>query len=242
MEMWTEVRRRVLTGELSRGKACIEYALHWTTLKKILSEVEPPGYRRSGPRQRPKMTPFLPRIAEILEADKRAPKKQRHTAQRIFDRLKAECGFDGCYSSVKEAVRAWRNGQREVFLPLTHPPGEAQVDFGFAEVELAGEFTQVALFVITLPYSDAVFVQAFARECTESFQEGHQRAFAFFGGVPRRISYDNSRVAIRKIIGGRQRELTREFLRLQSHFLFQSHFCLVRRANEKGNVRRATAS
>ena len=236
MEIWTEVRRRVLTGELSRRKACLEYGLHWTTLKKILSEVEPPGYRRAGPRQRPKMTPFLPRIAEILEADKRAPKKQRHTAQRIYDRLKAECGFDGCYSSVKEAVRAWRNGQQEVFLPLSHPPGEAQVDFGFAEVDLAGEFTQVALFVMTLPYSDAVFIQAFPRECTESFQEGHQRAFAFFGGIPRRISYDNSRVAIRKIIGGRQRELTREFLRLQSHFLFQSHFCLVRRANEKGKV------
>ena len=127
MEMWTEVRRRVLTGELSRRKACIEYGLHWTTLKKILSEVEPPGYRRAGPRQRPKMTPFLPRIAEILEADKRAPKKQRHTAQRIFDRLKAECAFDGCYSSVKEAVRAWRNVSGKSFCLFRTRPAKRKL-------------------------------------------------------------------------------------------------------------------
>jgi hypothetical protein len=121
-------------------------------------------------------------------------------------------------------------------LPLSHPPGEAQVDFGFADVDLAGERTKVALFVMTLPYSDAVFVQAFPRECTEAFQEGHKRAFEFFGAVATRISYDNSRVAITKITGSRSRQLTREFLRLQSHYLFTPHFCLVRRANEKGKV------
>ena len=83
-------------------------------------------------------------------SDAKAPKKQRHTAQRIFDRLVAEHAFDGCYSSVKEAVRQWRQGSQEVFLPLSHPPGEAQVDFGFADVDLAGERTKVALFVMTL--------------------------------------------------------------------------------------------
>ena len=198
--------------------------------------MEPPGYRKSQPRRRPKLAPFLPLIAEILEADKRAPKKQRHTAQRIFDRLVEEQAFDGCYSSVKEAVRAWRQGSQEVFLPLSHPPGEAQVDFGYADVDLAGERTQVALFVMTLPFSDAVFLQAFPRECTEAFQEGHRRAFEFFGAAATRISYDNSRVAITKITGSRERQLTSEFLRLKSHYLFQSHFCLVRRANEKGKV------
>ena len=79
-------------------------------------------------------------------------------------------------------------GRKEVFLPLSHPPGEAQVDFGFAEVVVAGVPTQVALFVMSLPYSDAIFCQAFPRECTETFLEGHVRAFAFFGGVPRRIA------------------------------------------------------
>jgi len=236
MELWTEVRRRVLTGELSKRAACREYGLHWQTLEKILGHVEPPGYRQQAPRQRPKLERFLPLIFEILEADKKAPRKQRHTAQRIFDRLAAEQGFDGCYTSVKEVVRAWKQGRQEVFLPLAHPAGAAQADFGFAYVDLAGQRVQVALFVMTLPYSDALFVQAFSRECTEAFQEGHRRAFEFFAGVPTRVSYDNSRIAVTKITGSRDRKLTSEFLRLQSHYLFQSHFCLVRRANEKGKV------
>ena len=125
-----------------------------------------------------------------------------------------------------------------MFLPLSHRPGEAQVDFGFADVWLDGEKTQVALFVMTLPYSDAIYVQAFPRECTEAFLEGHVRAFAFFGGVPTRISYDNSKIAVAKIVGSRERNVTTEFLRLKSHFLFADHFCLVRRANEKGHVER----
>ena len=236
MDLWTEVRRRVLTGELSRRQAAKEYGLNYRTIRKIVDHVDPPGYRRVKPRQRPKMEPFLPRIAQILEADKSAPKKQRHTAKRIFDRLVEEHGYDGCYSSVKEAVREWKQGNQEVFLPLSHPPGEAQVDFGYAYVDLGGQREQVALFVMTLPFSDAVYAQAFPRECTEAFQEGHKRAFEFFGGVPKRIAYDNLKIAVAKITGGRDRELTREFLRLKSHYLFESHFCLVRRANEKGKV------
>ena len=89
---------------------------------------------------------------------------------------------------------------------------------------------------MTLPYSDAIFLCAFPRECTEAFLEGHVRAFAFFGGVPRRISYDNTKIAVAKITGGRDRKLTDAFLRLKSHHLFESHFCLVRRPNEKGHV------
>ncbi len=139
---------------------------------------------------------------------------------------------------MKDAVRARRQSRQEVFLPLSHPPGEAQVDFGEATIVLAGEATKVALFVLTLPYSGAIFIQAFPRECTETFLEGHRRAFEFFGGVPRRISYDNSAIAVIEVLKGRERKLTREFLRLQSHYLFQEHFCLVRRANEKGHVER----
>jgi hypothetical protein len=91
---------------------------------------------------------------------------------------------------------------------------------------------------MTLPYSGAIFIQAFPRECTETFLEGHRRAFEFFGGVPRRISYDNSAIAVMEVLRGRERKLTKEFLRLQSHYLFQEHFCLVRRPNEKGHVER----
>jgi transposase len=236
MEQWTEVRRRVLTGELSKRAACREYDISWHTLSKMLAHDEPPGYRQRAPRQKPVLEPFLPLIYEILEADKQAPKKQRHTAMRIFHRLRDEHGYPGGYTSVRIAVREWKRTTQEVFLPLSHPPGQAQVDFGYAYIDLAGEREQVAFLVITLPYSDAFYMQAFPRECTESFQEGHKRAFEFFGGVPTQISYDNLKIAVTKITGSRQRELTSEFLRLKSHYLFESHFCLVRRANEKGHV------
>jgi hypothetical protein len=94
----------------------------------------------------------------------------------------------------------------------------------------------VVFFVMVLPYSDAFFVMVFERECTESYWEGHVRGFEFFGGVPNRISYDNSRVLVSKIVGPHDRKLTDGFLKLQSHYLFREHFCRVRRANEKGVV------
>ena len=238
MKFWTEVRRRVLTGELSKRAACREYDLSWHTLEKILSHQEPPGYQQKQPRRKPKLEPFLPIIHAMLEEDQQAPKKQRHTAWRIFQRLRDEHDFAGSYTIVKDAVRSWRQGHQEVFLPLSHPPGEAQVDFGEATVKLAGQETKVALFVMTLPYSGAIFMQVFPRECTETFLEGHRQAFEFFAGIPTRISYDNSAIAVIEVRKGRERTLTKEFLRLQSCYLFQEHFCLVRRANEKGHVER----
>ena len=238
MELWAEIRRRVLTHEISKREACRRYEIHWSTLKKILTHEEPPGYRRSQSPRRPTIEPVLPLIRQILDDDTKAPKKQRHTAHRIWQRLRDEHAFTGGYTVVKDAVRELKVGTKEVFLPLTHPPGEAQVDFGFAEVVIAGVPTQVALFVMSLPYADAVYCQAFPRECTEVFLEGHVRAFAFFGGVPKRIAYDNTKTAVAKIVGSRERVVTREFSRLMSHFLFASHFCLVRRPNEKGHVER----
>ena len=236
METWAEIRRRVLVDGLSKRAACRAYDLHWDTLTKILEHPEPPGYRRTAPRPRPKLDPFLGVLHQILEDDRKAPRKQRHTARRIFERLRDEHGYTGGLTIVKQAVAAWRTRSAEVFVPLAHPPGEAQVDFGTAEVLLEGQPTTVALFVMTLPYSDAIFVCAFPRECTEAFLEGHVRAFAFFGGVPRRISYDNSRIAVARITGSRSRKVTDAFFRLKSHHLFESHFCLVRRPNEKGHV------
>ncbi|MBL7192730.1 MAG: IS21 family transposase [Pirellulales bacterium] len=236
MEMWTEVRRRVLTGELSKRAACREYGINWRTLGKMLAHVEPPGYRRRARREQPVLGSHVAWIHEVLEQDKQEPKKQRHTAKRIFDRLKEERGYTGGYTMVKDAVQKWKAVTKEVFVPLSHPPGEAQVDFGFAYVDIAGERQQVALFVMSLPYSDALYIQAFPRECTEAFLEGHNRAFRFIGGVPRKIRYDNSKIAVAKITGSRERQVTKEFQRLQSHYLFQAQFCLVRRANEKGHV------
>jgi transposase len=236
MDKWTEIRRRALVEGQSMRQLQREFRLHWKTLRKILDHPEPPGYRQARPRPKPKLGPYLAVLHQILGDDKKAPKKQRHTAKRVFERLRDEYGYPGGLTAVKDAVRAWRREHTEVFVPLAHPPGEAQVDFGEAEVTLDGRPTKVALFVMTLPYSDAMFVCAFPRECTEAFLEGHVRAFEFFGGVPRRISYDNLKIAVAKITGGRQRKVTDAFLGLQSHHLFEAHFCLVRRPNEKGHV------
>jgi transposase len=236
MQQWAEIRRRVLVQGDSKRSILKQFGIHWDTLAKMLAHSEPPGYRQRQQRAKPKIGPFLGIIEQILTDDQKVHRKQRHTAKRILDRLRDERGYTGGYTAVKEAVRYWRARHREVFVPLVHSPGEGQVDFGTAQVVLDGVTTKVALFVMTLMYSDAVFCCVYPRECTETFLDGHCRAFAFFGGVPKRISYDNSKIAIARIIGPRRRELTRAFLQLASHYLFASHFCLVRRPNEKGQV------
>ena len=236
MNTWAEIRRRVLVEHASKRSVCREYDIHWDTLTKILEHTDPPGYHQARPRMKRKIGPFVGIIEEILKQDQAIHRKQRHTKRRLFDRLRTEYGYTGGYTAVKDVVRAWQRGHQEVFVPLSHPPGEAQVDFGRARIITGGEEITVALFVMTLPYSDAIFICVFPRECRETFQEGHCRAFAFFGGVPRRISYDNSKIAVSKIVGRRDRACTDEFLRLESHYLFEHHFCLVRRANEKGHV------
>jgi len=235
MDWWTKIRLEVLRGETSKREILRREGIHWETLRKILEHSEPPGYRIETPRPKPKIGPYLERIAQIIKADKALPKKQRHTAKRIYERIK-EMGYTGKYTQVREAVREIMRVKQEVYMPLDHRPGEAQVDFGYALAKVCGELRKVGFFVMVLPHSDAFFVMVFERECTETYWEGHVRAFEFFGGVPQRISYDNSRVLVSKIIGPHERKLTDGFLKLQSHYLFREHFCNVRRPNEKGVV------
>ena len=236
MKKWAEIRRLIFVEDQSKRSVCRRFGIHWDTLVKILEHVEPPGYRLTKPRPKRKIGPYIGVIEEILRQDRHVHRKQRHTKRRIFERLKNEYGYPGGATAVKEVVRDFEQRRREVFMPLVHRPGEAQVDFGSAEIVHRGQTVKVALFVMTLPYSDAIFCCVFPRECTEAFMEGHCRAFEFFGGVPKRISYDNSKIPVAKIVGKRERELTHAFLRLVSHFLFKPHFCLVRRPNEKGKV------
>ncbi|MGC9963585.1 MAG: IS21 family transposase [Acidimicrobiales bacterium] len=235
MNEWTEIRRKVLVEGASKRSIRRDYNIGSEALEKILANSEPPGYRQQAARPKPKLGEFLGVIDEILEADKTAPPKQRHTARRIFERLRDEYGYTGCSSQVRAAVARERLRRKEVYVPLSHPPGHAQFDFGEATVIIAGVEQKVALAVMTLPYSDAYFLSAYPRECTETFHAGHLAGFEFFGAVPLRTSYDNTSIAVTKIVG-RERYLTREFLRLQSHFLFEAHFCRVRRGNEKGHV------
>jgi transposase len=235
MEWWTRIRLEVLRGESKKREILRREGISWETLRKILAHPEPPGYHLKEPRPKPKIGPYLERIAQIIEEDKALPRKQRHTAKRIYERLR-EMGYGGRYTQVKEAVREFLRVKQEVFMPLVHRVGEAQVDFGYALVKVSGALRKVSFFVMVLPYSDAFFVMAFERECTESYWEGQVKAFESFGGVPARISYDNSKVMVSKIVGARERTLTDGFLKLQSHYLFREHFCRVRRANEKGVV------
>jgi transposase len=236
MEQWSEIRRRVLVEGVSRRQIIRETGMHWETLQKILTHSEPPGYRQCRPRPRNKLGPYLPKIERILQEDMAFPRKQRHTAKRIWERLQTD-GFSGGYTVVKDAVRALTQRRQEVFVPLIHRPGEAQVDFGEALVKMNGRLRKVAFMVMALPYSDASFVMAFERECTETFWEGHVQGFEFFGGVPWRITYDNTKIAVAQIIGGgKERRLTRGFCQLKSHYLFNHHFCRVARGNEKGVV------
>jgi len=234
MEQWVEIRRRVLRQGVSKRQILRETGMHWRTLEKILNNSSPPGYCRSRPAVKTKIGPYLDRIKCILEEDKQVLRKQRHTAKRIWERLQSE-GFAGGYTIVKDAVRQLQKTGQEVFMPLAHNPGEAQVDYGHALVNMSGVLRKIVFFVMVLPYSDVFFIKFYERECTETFWDGHVEAFKFFSKVPTRITYDNSRVMVSKIIGP-MRHLTTGFKQLVSHYLFNYRFCQVRRANEKGVV------
>lgn len=235
MDEWTEIRRKVLVEGASKRSVLRDYGIGHQALARILANPEPPGYQMAEVRKKPVLGPHLATIDQILADDRSAPPKQRHTARRIFERLRDEHGYSGCYSQVQTAVKEAKAYSKEVFVPLSHPPGHAQFDFGEAVVEIAGVRRKAALGVITLPYSDTYFLSAYPRECTETFQAAHVAGFEFFGAVPLRTSYDNTTIAVSKVIG-RERELTRAFLALESHYLFDHHFCRVGRGNEKGHV------
>ena len=188
---------------MSIREASRVFGLHRDTVRKMLSHPVPPGYRRKRPPYRPKLEPYTGVIDGILEDDLSAPKKQRHTAKRIFERLRDEHGFDGGYTIVKDYVRERRRVVREMFVPLSHPPGHAQCDFGQAWATIGGEKRRIHYFVMSLPHSDGIFVKAYPGETTEAFCDGHVSAFRFLGGVPQSILYDNTKLAVREDTGRR---------------------------------------
>jgi len=235
MDQWIELRRKIRNQEVSLRQLERDTGIHRQTLRKIRDNSQPPGYQRTKPIEKTKIGPYLDRIKGLLKSDKQEHKKQYYTAQKILEILQSE-GFTGGYTIVKDAIREIKNTSKEVFMPLSQRPGEAQVDFGQAVVKFNGTLKKIIFFVMSMVHSDAMFVMAFPRECTEAFMEAHVRAFNFFGCVPNRISYDNTRIAITKILTHHKRKYTAEFKRLISHYLFEPHFCNVRRPNEKGIV------
>ena len=214
----------------------MEFGISRKTIRKMLAYAVPPGYQRQQPAKRPKLGPWVGVIDAILEEDKARPAKQRHTAKRIFERLREEHQFTGGYTVVKDYIRSATQRGREMFVPLTHPAGEAQADFGEALVVIAGVEQKAHYLAMDLPHSDDCFVVAFPAETTEAFLEGHVRAFAYFGGVPTRILYDNTKIAVARILGGEERQRTRAFSELQSYYLFADKFGRPARGNDKGKV------
>src|SRR5258705_7764212 len=236
VEIYGRVRRAVRVEGKSQRAVAREFGLSRDTVRKMLQYAVPPGYQRQQPIKRPKLGPWLGVIDAILNDDKQRPVKQRHTSKRIFERLKEERGFTGGYTIVKDYVRGEQLRSREMFVPLTHAPGEAQVDFGEALVVIAGVEQKAHYLAMDLPHSDDCFVAAFPAETTEAFLEGHVRAFAYFGGVPTRILYDNTKIAVAKILGGEERLRTRSFSELQSYYLFADKFRRPAKGNDKGKV------
>ena len=236
VDVYLRVRRAVMVEGMSIRETARTFGLHRDTIRKMLSYSVPPGYRRQSPPKRPKLEPFTGVIDRILEDDLGRPRKQRHTAKRIFERLRDEYGFDGGYTTVKDYVRENLRQSREMFVPLSHAPGHAQCDFGEALVVISGVEQKAHCFVIDLPHSDGCFVKAYPAETTEAFLDGHVSAFAFLGGVPQSILYDNTKLAVAKILGDGRRKRTRAFTELQSHYLFDDRFGRPGKGNDKGKV------
>jgi transposase len=236
VELYARVRRAVVVDKMSEREAARQFGLARETVRKMLRYSVPPGYRRQQPARRPKLDAWVGAIDQILEQDKTEPKKQRHSAKRVFERLRDEHAYTGGYTIVKDYVRLRKLSQREMFVPLEHPPGDAQADFGEAMVVMGGIKCKAHYLAMDLPQSDDCFVMAFPAETTEAFLEGHNQAFAYFGGVPRTILYDNTKIAVARILGDGTRMKTRAFTELQSHYLFAEKFGRPGKGNDKGKV------
>lgn len=236
VELYSRVRRACHVDGMSARAAALHFGIDRKTVSKILRHSVPPGYRRDGPPARPKLDPFIGIIEQILEDDRSMLKKQRHTAKRIFERLRDEHGFTGKLTIVTDHVREKKRRTREVFVPLAHRPGHAQVDFGEALGMIGGVQCKLHYFAMALPHSDAFFIKAYPAETTEAFCDGHVSAFGFFGGVPMSTLYDNTTIAVAKILGNGTRQRTRAFAELQSHYLFEDRFGRPGKGNDKGTV------
>ena len=206
VDLYLRVRLACHVDGLSQREAASRFGIARETVRKMLRHSEPPGYRRRQPPKRPKLAPFTDIIDRILEEDRTVHRKQHHTAKRIFERLRDEHGFTGKETIVKDYVRERRLRRREMFVPLSHPPGHAQADFGEADAIIAGVKYRAHFFVMTLPHSDACFVAAYPAAATEAWLDGHNRAFVFFGGVPQSILYDNDKCLVSRILSDGTRQ------------------------------------
>ena len=221
---------------MSQREAARHFGISRDTVRKMMAYSVPPGYRRQAPVRRPKLDAFIPIIDQWLDADRAVSRKQRHTAKRVFDRLRDEHGFTGGYTIIKDYMRDRARRGQEMFVPLAHPAGHAQADFGEAMVVIGGVEQKAHFFVLDLPHSDACYVRAYPAAVAEAWVDGHIHAFAFFGAVPQSIVYDNDRCLVAKILPDGTRKRAALFSGFLSHYLIRDRYGRPGKGNDKGSV------
>jgi transposase len=241
VEQFEQIRRDRAREGLSIRALARRHGVHRRAVRQALESAVPPPKRAPKSRPAPKLGPYRARIDEWLAADQEAPRKQRHTARRIWQRLVEEHGADVSERQVERYVAAKRReiGEVEAFVPLVSDAGvEAEVDWGQAQVIVRGEPVDINLFLMRACHSGASFVAAFHSETQQAFLEGHVAALQFFGGVFDLIRYDNLKAAVAQVMKGRRRVESDRFVALRSHYGFDSSFCLSGKqgAHEKGGV------
>ena len=242
MELFEQMRREYEHGVGTIKGVARKFGVHRRMVRDAIGNALP-APRKIPERDKPKLAPVAPFIEEMLEADRKAPRKQRHTAHRIWSRLKAENPeIDIGESTVRRYVRLRKQelglGQADVFVPQSYRWGqEGQVDWYEAWVEIDGSEAQKAyLFCMRSMASGGAFHRAYPHASQQAFLEAHELAFAYFGGVFHRVRYDNLGSAVKRILRGSQREETERFIAFRSHWGFESEFCTPGEGHEKGGV------
>ena len=244
------VRHAYFRQGMSRRSIARHFGISRDSVDKMIVYAVPPGYRRTAPVKRPKLDGFTAIIDRWLREDADRPRKQRHTAKRVLDRLREEHGFTGGYTIVKAYVREHQRCGREMFVPLHHAPGHAQADFGEALVVIGGVEQKAHFFAFDLPHSDACYVRAYPAATAEAWADGHVHAFAFFGRVPLSVLYDSeedqpsiqwidgptNRCLVARILPDGTRKRARLFSGLLSHYVIEDRYGRPGKGNDKGSV------
>lgn len=243
VELFENIRKDWRLGEPSIRELAERHKVHRRTIRQAIADAVPPSRKAYPVRPRPAIDEYVAVIDAWLIADEDAPRKQRHTARRIWQRLVAEHQATCAEVTVSRHVARRRVElgleTREVSIPQTHEAGaEAEVDFGEFFATIAGLVVKCWMFVMRLSHSGKAFHVAFATQAQEAFLEGHVLAFEYFGGVPGRIRYDNLKPAVVRVLKGRDRTESERFTALRSHYGFDSFFCRpgIDGAHEKGGV------
>lgn len=210
------------------------------TIRKALGGVTP-HYQVTNPRPKVVIGPFMDQIRQWLLLDRKAPKKQRHTAGRIHQRLKEELGFQGSLSTTQVAVQQIKKeldpGRKEVFIPSDPLKREgAEMDWGELYVDLNSKRTKVYLFAMRSKYSGKVYARLYPVMVQECFFDGHIRAFAYFERVFDKVVYDNLKTAVKQVLRGRERVEQDSFLQFRTYYNYEAQFCSICKGSEKGGI------